>query len=257
MGANVAFALYGVLEDDTISRRENPCSKKTFINSFFTNDGLSTFLQASPSLLADASTTISSTCSWYYEEGAKTSYTTTTGCSANGRFTTDIFYGSGCLGYNYYNTTDTLETFNDNLLENMDCTLIYEQDQDGTVTTDYASDLLTYSEVCTVEGVYKNFCPNPYKIVSTYEYNFAMAQMDSNYTVTRTSFAYLDVAEATSLFKATSSLLMIVAGFLLFAGSAWQMVIVRMRQRKMSPSIILADYDYDNHNKNAYQGVMA
>lgn len=259
IGANVAYALYGVLEDDNLARRESPCSKKTFINSFFTTDGLNSFLQATPSSLADLSTTsVSSQCTWYYDEtGAKTSYTTTVGCSATGRFTTDIFYGSGCLGYNYYNTTDTLESWNDNLIDAMDCTLIYEQNTDGTVVTDYASDLLGSSEVCSVEGVYKNFCPNPYKIVSTYEYNFAMAQLDSNYTVTKTSFAYLDVVEATNLFRATSSLLMIVVGLILFAGSAWQIILIHIRREKMSPSIVLVEKDYDDHPRGVYQGVLA
>jgi hypothetical protein len=259
IGANVAYALYGVLEDDHLVWKEYPCSKKTFINSFFTTDGLNSFLQVAPSYLTDlASTAVSSQCTWYYDEiGYKTSYTTTMGCSANGRFTKDIFYGSGCLGYNYYNTTDTLDSLNDKLIDAMDCTLIYEQTEDGTVVTDYASDLLGSSEACTVEGVYKNFCPNPYKILSTYEYNFAMAQLDSNYTVTRTSFAYIDVTEATNLFRATSSLLMIVAGLIFFAGSAWQMIIIHMRRNKMSPSIVLVENDYDDHHRGSYQGVLA
>jgi len=73
----------------------------------------------------------------------------------------DIFYGSGCLGYNYYNTTDTLDSLNDKLIDAMDCTLIYEQTEDGTVVTDYASDLLGSSEACTVEGVYKKLLSQP------------------------------------------------------------------------------------------------
>jgi len=53
IGANVAYALYGVLEDDHLVWKKHPCSKKTFINSFFTTDGLNSFLQVAPSYLTD------------------------------------------------------------------------------------------------------------------------------------------------------------------------------------------------------------
>ena len=250
MGANVAFALYGVLYDDgSISSRDH-CSKKTFINSFFTTDGLTSFARAGNVDIRAQS----QQCAWYYENGEKTGYTVTTGCSATGRFTTDIFSGRGCLGYNYYNTTNYLETLNDSLEKEMQCTLIYESKNDGQkVKTDYATTLLTYSEACTVEGIYKNRCPNPHKIVSTYEYNFAMAQMNSNYTVTK-NFAYLDVEQAVSAIKASTSALMLLTGLALFAGGAWQMRITHKRRIKAEQRAI---DNNGNEHLGAYDGVIA
>lgn len=213
MGSNVAYALYGVLPSDTIGRKQSPCSAKTFINSFFTTDGLTSFAAASGGVVDIYS--LNQQCSWY---GGANKYSTTTGCSATGRFTTDTFLGSGCLGYNYNDTMDELETLNQSL-ETMDCSLIYSSD--GKVN--YASSLLYKSEACTTNGLNKNFCPDPHKMVSTYEYNFAMAQQYPNYTVT-TKTGYATSESAANFFKATASFILFASGFALFAGSAYQMM---------------------------------
>lgn len=210
MGSNVAYALYGVLASESIGWR-SPCSQKTFINSFFTTDGLTSFAKASNGAI-DTST-LNQQCAWY-DDNKK--YTTTVGCSATGRFTTDTFLGNGCFGYNYNETVDELDNLNQSLL-NMKCTLIYSSD--GSV--DYATSLLSYSEVCTLDGVNKKFCPNPYKMVSTYEYNFAMAQQNPGYTVTKSSFA---TAAPNDSARVATSFILFATGLGLFAGSAWQLI---------------------------------
>lgn len=212
MGSNVAYSLYGVLPDDSFKRKESPCSTKTFINSFFTTDGLTSFVKASEGNVDTSA--ISTQCEWY---GNNKAYTSTLGCSAKAKFTTDTFLGSGCLGYNYNDTVNALEDLNANLT-NMECTLIYSSDES---TNNYASKLLTYSEACTIDGVNAQFCPNPNGILTAYEYNFAMAQQNPNYTVTRTTFATVEGTRG-GVAKLTTSIVLFITGAALFAGSAWQ-----------------------------------
>jgi len=212
MGSNVAYSLYGVLPDDTFGRKESPCSSKTFINSFFTTDGLTSFVKASDGKVDTSA--IYTQCEWYDNNKA---YTATTGCSAKGQFTTDTFLGSGCLGYNYNDTVNELEELNANLTK-MECTLIYSSDES---VNNYASKLLTYSESCTIDGVNALYCPNPNGILTAYEYNFAMAQQNPNYTVTRTTFATMEGTQG-GVAKLTTSIVLFITGAALFAGSAWQ-----------------------------------
>ena len=231
MGSNVAYALYGVLTSDSVSENnKSPCSQKTFINSFYTTDGLSSFVQASNGAV-DISY-INQQCAWY-DDNKK--YTTTLGCSANGRFTTDTFVGSGCFGYNYNYTVDDLQSLNENL-QSMDCHLIYSSD--GSVN--YASSLLTYSDVCTTYGIHKYFCPDPYNLISKYEYNFAMAQSNSNYSVVQTSQAAESAKVAASM---ATSLLLLIAGVALFATSAVQYLTIK-RNHIVSEGIAEPDRPY-------------
>jgi len=51
MGANVAYSLYGVL-DNGKAESGNPCSKANYVNSFFTTDELITFAYASVLLVS-------------------------------------------------------------------------------------------------------------------------------------------------------------------------------------------------------------
>ena len=217
MGSNVAYALYGVLPSDS-KVWGNPCSQKTFINSFFTTDGITSFSKASNGAI-DASS-VNQQCQWY--DGNK-KYTTKLGCSASGSFTTDTFLGNGCLGYNYNGSADELEDLNQSL-QNMKCTLIYSSD--GSV--DYATSLLSYSQVCSVDGVNKKYCPNPYRMVSTYEYNFAMAQQNPSYTVSKSSLAAAPIESV----KVASSFAFFSVGLALFASSAWQVISLHRYNKK-------------------------
>jgi len=163
-GANVAYSLYGILPGDVY---DHPCNKHTFINSFFTRDGLSSFVQASNGQIDMSS--LSEVCSRYNDD-----YGTSTSCASDGTFTSNIYNGA-CVEGNYVSTADTLESLNDALSEDMQCALIY----DGS-KTDYATQLLSQSVQCSFD---EESCPDPYGVVKKYEYNLLMASKDSSYKV--------------------------------------------------------------------------
>ncbi len=174
IGTNVAYSLFGILPSDSGVKKTNPCMKKTFINSFYTTDGLRSFALAGDIDI----TAVNQACT-----SLGNGYSTTLGCSASGEFEVDDFYGYDCNGLNYNSTIDTLDWLNSNFTDTMHCSLIYKND--GSL--DYATQLLTYSMACNLEGNNKNFCPDPFGMLKAYEYNFAMARQDSNYTVQTTS----------------------------------------------------------------------
>lgn len=173
VGTNVAYSLYGILPGDWNVRKSNPCVKRTFINSFFTTDGLRSFALASNGEIDI--TNVNQACT-----SLGNGYSTTLGCSERGQLQVDDFYGYDCNGLYYNSTLDTLDWLNSNFTHDMQCELIYKHDGSG-VTVDYATQLLTYSMACNGES--NSFCPDPYGLLKAYEYNFAMARQDANYTV--------------------------------------------------------------------------
>jgi len=158
-GANVAFSLYGILPGDVVSTF-NPCNRGTFINSFFTMDGLQSFVKASNGKVDISS--ISEQCNG----GISTS------CSADGKFVVDSFNG-GCYPSNYVATVNTLDSLNKALESNLNCALIY-----SSGGTNYASDILSQSQQCSFD---MKSCPDPYRLVEKYELNFATAQQYAKY----------------------------------------------------------------------------
>uniref|UniRef100_A0A7S1FZR3 Uncharacterized protein n=1 Tax=Corethron hystrix TaxID=216773 RepID=A0A7S1FZR3_9STRA len=188
--SNVAYSLYGVLPGDNSFWRRSGCSKSTFINSFFTLDGLYNFVAASNAKVSNAYS--SSYCSEYSSDDDENSGSgdkrrlsgsgdgegtySTLGCSSTGRFVQDIFDSESCYGANYLYTVDTLDNLNESLEDHMQCTMIYKKDK-----MDYATQLLSYSQTCTITGEYKEFCPDPHGVLMTYEYNLAVAQNYPNY----------------------------------------------------------------------------
>lgn len=205
VGANVAFTLYGVLPDDYIGKKESPCSKKTYINSFFTTNGLYSFAKATE---GDVDISAAPQYCGYYSNDYY--YSMTTGCSSSGKFTVDTFYGKGCIGAFYNYTIDTLDQMNANLTSSMECTQIYASDGSAY---DYATELLTYSSSCLPYGNNKYFCPDPYYMLKTYEYNYVMAQMNSSYFPSDIKSS----EEEAITNRLMASLLFIVAGVLLLA----------------------------------------
>jgi hypothetical protein len=206
VGANVAYTLYGILPGDNMGKKESPCSKKTYINSFFTTDGLYSFAKAT-----EGSVDVSAApqyCGYYSNDYY---YTMTTGCSSSGKFTLDTFYGKGCIGAYYNSTLDTLDDMNANLTASMECTQIYASDGSAY---DYATELLTYSTSCLPYGNNKYFCPDPYHKLKTYEYNFAMAQMNRSYYP---ADVFRSEEEAFTI-RVIASSLFLLSGLLLLSG---------------------------------------
>lgn len=188
--SNIAYSLYGTLKTD--SSIIKGCRKSTFINSFFTYDGLNSFVDAAKKKVSISDEDY--TCEQYSADddvnddgrrqrrlsdsgsGDNELYTTL-GCSANRKFTVDAFNGDSCHGSNYAQTIDTLDEFNDSLENKFDCVLIYSSWRN----LDRATPLLSNSTVCSVFGEYQDFCPDPHGVLMTYEYNFAMAKANPNY----------------------------------------------------------------------------
>lgn len=145
--ANVAYSLYGVLttDSDRLQNARNHCTKRTYINSFFTTYGPESFTGP----LGLGVDTINSYCNigdkpdslyanaddvaadddylddgyLFYDYKSFTSYGT--GCARDGSFVTDSYNGAFCHGKNQKKTLDRLKSFNSQL-RSMKCTQIYD-----------------------------------------------------------------------------------------------------------------------------------
>lgn len=188
--ANVAYSLYGVLKGSSA----NGCSKKTYINSFFTTFGAESFTgpmglgvdygnsqcanEAPDNMYLDDDAVAADDdyLDDQYQFYNYKEYTSTgTGC-ANGNFVTDSYTGAFCHGQNYVATLDKLSDFNSQL-QNFDCTQIYDgsqevedldnDDQDYNFEEMDAVNLLAFSKSCSLRQ-YPNDCPDPYGIKRKY-----------------------------------------------------------------------------------------
>lgn len=183
--ANVAYSLYGVLQGE----EDKGCNKNTFINSFFTTSGISTFTSymttagAAFTAAEDGAADISSDCQAVQNDNGgdqaadgntnnvkvnamSTSYGI--GCAdKSNHFVMKTYGGAYCDEREVLEVTDTLDTFNNDLSQ-VNCIAIYD---DAAVANDgnnqqnnnggSATDLLTYSEPCNV-NLYSDQCPDPY-----------------------------------------------------------------------------------------------
>ena len=206
--ANVAYSLYGILAGE--SAGSNPCTKSTYINSFFTTFGAESFAGPLGLGVDDAS----SQCRSVSPDGAErgdgnedfyqyvaadddylddnyqffdyASYTSYgAGCSAEGKFVTDKYSGAFCHGRNYMETLDTLDSFNQ-AVESMQCTQIYSASNGDTYNEPEnkgdgynfeemsAVTLLSFSKACSLRQ-YPNDCPDPYNIKKKYAQNVERA----------------------------------------------------------------------------------
>jgi len=95
----------------------------------------------------------------------------------------------------------------------VDCKLIYSAQR----SIDYATDLLTYSNTCSISGVYGDYCPDPHGILYIYEYNFAKAQSYGSFEVYVKDEEKFEAAEKrfqrSLLFFGAGALLLIFAVF--------------------------------------------
>lgn len=193
--ANAAYSLYGILKGSNVPN--NPCSKRTYINSFFTTFGAESFTGP----LGLGVDSVNSQCTetepeqmyldddqaaadddylddnfQFYNYKAYTS--SGTGCR-KGNFVADTYQGAFCHGRNYMETTNTLDTVNE-MLKGMQCTEIYNannynDDQNGgrrlEDDTDFENmdpvDILSYSKSCSLRQ-YPNDCPDPHGLKSRY-----------------------------------------------------------------------------------------
>lgn len=173
--ANVAYSLYGVLKGENAT--DNPCKRGTFINSFFSTDGVETFAESLGIDNGDAT----DQCEVYsvaeddtYKNGDAASennqmlYPTyssfTTSCGADGSFIQGLFKGAYCSSREGVTSLDTLTDFN-SAVDNLECSRIYS----STDGVDMASNLLLYSESCS-KLEYPLGCPDPFEVKSSMEF---------------------------------------------------------------------------------------
>lgn len=174
-GANVAFSLFGILTSESkFLPQQYHCNKARYINSFYTTDGLQTFMDmmgvynsSSPYYYNDMPSQMGCTIN---DEGIGISL----GCSIHGAFILNEFNGL-CYKNNYLSTISVLEGLNQELINRMDCFLIYSSD--GSV--DYATDLLSKSSACQL-GLDQP-CPDPYGVLQMYENNLIDTEWKNKY----------------------------------------------------------------------------
>jgi hypothetical protein len=237
--ANAAYSLYGILKGEEIPK--NPCSKTTFINSFFTTFGVESF---SGPLGIDIST-VNSQCTAQNANGgnqgqdqefqvdddylannyefqdyrAYTSYGT--GCSASGDFAIEVYQGAFCHGTKRVQTTDTLNDFNAKIKE-FECTQIYDASSSGTENEyvqannnayDFenmdAINILSVSESCSLRQ-YPHDCPDPFGIKKLYDkamqksfYQYSASQRDK----------IIDIINTSSIAALAGGILFLVAAY--------------------------------------------
>ena len=157
-GANVAYSLYGS------KTGFGGCSKSTFINSFYTLDGLTTFVQSVGLSLSDIYT------QGYYnggEGGGGGDNNTEGGCTSalmcgedkkqSNYFIQASFTDGTCHPSGYSETTDTLSSLNSAL----------SKESCAKISSDTAYTLLTYSQTCT--ALSGGQCPDPHSILAECE----------------------------------------------------------------------------------------
>jgi hypothetical protein len=186
--ANVAYSLYGVLQGE----EDKGCNKHTFINSFFTTSGVSTFTNYMATAgvafteVEEGAAEISSSCEAVQNEnngeqaeGAveNTNYNNVkvnamstssgVGCAdRSNQFVMKSYGGAYCDEREVLEVTDTLDTFNKDLSQ-VNCIAIYDDeavaDEEGNQQNNNggATALLAYSEPCNVH-LYSSQCPDPY-----------------------------------------------------------------------------------------------
>ena len=204
--ANAAYSLFGVLK----KHRDSGCSKKTYINSFFTSNGVENLayplgvdtsyidtkcgndrgskdraLEASSAdferdviqnrrrLEDQAANDDQANANDYNDYDGADGYSYGTGCSANLKYTSDSFAGGYCDGSRYLETVDTLDAFNGNMTA-LNCEQIYSSTDDSSAFSSLAYSILSYSYACS-RKLYGNSCPDPFGVKTKYDRNLEKA----------------------------------------------------------------------------------
>lgn len=192
--ANAAYSLYGRKKEDAFLPSFNGCSRRHFINSFFTYGGADNLLKAigeSPVVYTydgngdddgggnnddyDGSS-VNSACTEIEYEGSddyvsgnddensnsgsndNDEYSGTLGCSADGSYVIAAFQSSSCDGNYFAGIVDEFEEYNKQH-NSIGCHKIYHNH--GEVSTESVYMLLNNSWSCDLR-LYPNGCPDPY-----------------------------------------------------------------------------------------------
>eukprot|EP00977_Amphora_coffeiformis_P026885 scaffold31414_cov183-Amphora_coffeaeformis.AAC.4 len=184
--ANAAYSLYGVLKGE----KDTGCNAKTYINSFFTTQGVETFTQymqyAGTAFSAGNDDAyaggVSSVCAAEdsgagYDDGYGYSHgdnigagysSYTVGCSAGGQYVEKTFAGQYCTESTDSKVTNELTAFNEDLSQ-IHCKSIYSSEQQGSYNQGASPvEVLAVSRSCSVLE-YPQACPDPHGKLIKYE----------------------------------------------------------------------------------------
>ena len=187
--ANAAYSLYGVLKGE----KDTGCNAKTFINSFFTTNGVETFTEymqyAGKSFSSGNNDDdayaggVSAGCEaaqnddynghddgYAYQHKANigqgyTSYGV--GCSADREYVEKTFKGQYCAESSTSHVTDSLSTFNKEMA-GISCQSIYSSSGNAENDGGAPVELLAFSRSCSVLE-YPKACPDPHGKLLKYE----------------------------------------------------------------------------------------
>jgi hypothetical protein len=191
--ANAAFTLYGILRNDF--HYGNKCSKKTYINSFFTSVGANKIAQLfdiNVSPFADSAFesnycySFDNEASAYLNEKSSKKVSTTIGCTEDGLFGIAEFLGEDCDGDMFLKITDNLTLYN-NAMNEISCGQVWSYEiindadknnkrvlgqsfNDDVIPTKFGSiaeKLLRTSFACDLD-LFPVACPDPYGLKLKY-----------------------------------------------------------------------------------------
>jgi hypothetical protein len=160
--ANTAYSLYGVKSGSTAP--SDPCSKKHYMNSFFTTLGVEGFADPLGIDYEDYGGTAECIAIEGDDDSSLNSTSYTTGCSSDGTFVTATFQGLYCSGSYFIASTYNLGSLNEEISE-LGCYQIHGSSNNGNDDddNDVAFELLTYSAACS-HSQYPNTCPDPHGV---------------------------------------------------------------------------------------------
>jgi hypothetical protein len=188
-GANVAYSLYGSQSGF------GSCSSSTFINSFYTLDGLYSFAQATGVSLSSVPSSGYNDRELNEQQQVCTQALT---CGDSNKqentFIQASFTDGLCQPAGYSATLDTLDTLNKDLMKQSCVKISY----------DTALSLLMYSQTCT--ALSGSQCPDPHGILADCEQKYVAFQQ----------FVALDGEDPTKPRRYVTASLMFVAAFLIY-----------------------------------------
>lgn len=208
--ANAAYSLYGRKKGEGWSFGSGGCSRKHYINSYFTYGGADTLLTnlgVEPEIYyggndEDGDNDSSSSNAYCVEledyaneeedaeeeeeerklkrrlSGSQDNggYSSTLGCSENGDYVISVFESNSCDGNYFLESLDTIDSYN--YQHAIGCQQIMKSDG-GDVSVEVITQLLSNSWTCDVR-MYPRSCPDPFGQKANWEYALRTAARGGN-----------------------------------------------------------------------------
>ena len=189
--ANAGFSLYG--SRNALFGSFSGCSKASYINSFFTNNGADVLLEALGIQAAEEGLGYCQEFNGNYQNqqdgeddnnnNNPVPQSSMMGCNANGEFAMALFSDEYCQGKYFVNVSNTMEgdnadairTYNQVMHNRLDCKKIWNGKEKETNNgfQSQAHEVLQQSTVCDIR--INPTCPDPYGIKTRYATAFHLA----------------------------------------------------------------------------------